>query len=292
MQIVLLYATVVLIWGSTWSAIPFQLGVVAEELSVAYRFGIAALFLYAYALLSRRRIRLPVDAYPFVLLQGTLLFSLNYFLVYYATVHITSGLIAVLFSSIVLFNALLERVFFKTTIDKRLLLAAILGLSGIAMIFWPEVSVISLEDNTVVGILLTLSGTLIASFGNMTAVINTRRELPVVAVNAHAMAWSALLSFVAAALLGREFTFSFERGYVLSLAFLAIFGSAIAFGCYLALIKRIGPARAAYSSVLFPAVALAMSTIVEDYQWTMIAAIGIIFTLAGNWLILSSRTTT
>jgi len=292
MQIVLLYATVVLIWGSTWSAIPFQLGVVAEELSVAYRFGIAALFLYAYALLSRRRIRLPVDAYPFVLLQGTLLFSLNYFLVYYATVHITSGLIAVLFSSIVLFNALLERVFFKTTIDKRLLLAAILGLSGIAMIFWPEVSVISLEDNTVVGILLTLTGTLIASFGNMTAVINTRRELPVVAVNAHAMAWSALLSFVAAALLGREFTFSFERGYVLSLAFLAIFGSAIAFGCYLALIKRIGPARAAYSSVLFPAVALAMSTIVEDYQWTMIAAIGIIFTLAGNWLILSSRTTT
>ena len=96
MQIVLLYATVVLIWGSTWSAIPFQLGVVAEELSVAYRFGIAALFLYAYALLSRRRIRLPANAYPFVFLQGTLLFSLNYFLVYYATVHITSGLVAAL----------------------------------------------------------------------------------------------------------------------------------------------------------------------------------------------------
>jgi drug/metabolite transporter (DMT)-like permease len=291
MQVVLLYATIVLIWGSTWSAIPFQIGVVAEELSVAYRFGIAALFLYAYALLSRRRIRLPVDAYPFVFLQGTLLFSLNYFLVYYAAVHITSGLIAVLFSSIVLFNAILERVFFKTTIDKRLLLAAILGLSGISMIFWPEVAVISLEDDAVVGILLTLAGTLIASFGNMTAVVNTRRELPVVAVNAHAMAWSALLSLVAAALLGREFTFTFERGYVLSLAFLAIFGSAIAFGCYLALIKRIGPARAAYSSVLFPVVALAMSTIVEDYQWTMIAAIGIIFTLVGNWLILSSRTT-
>jgi drug/metabolite transporter (DMT)-like permease len=291
MQVILLYAAVVLIWGSTWSAIPFQLGVVAEELSVAYRFGIAALFLYAYALLSRRRIRLPVDAYPFVFLQGTLLFSLNYFLVYYAAVHITSGLIAVLFSSIVLFNAILERVFFKTTIDKRLLLAAILGLSGISMIFWPEVSAINLEDNTVVGILLTLAGTLIASFGNMTAVINTQRELPVVAVNAHAMAWAALLSIVAAALLGRELTFSFERGYVLSLAFLAIFGSAIAFGCYLALIKSIGPARAAYSSVLFPVVALAMSTIVEDYQWTMIAAIGIILTLAGNWLILSSRTT-
>jgi len=291
MQVILLYATVVLIWGSTWSAIPFQLGVVAEELSVAYRFGIAALFLYAYALLSRRRIRLPADAYPFVFLQGTLLFSLNYFLVYYATVHITSGLVAVLFSSIVLFNAILERGFFKTAIDNRLLLAGTLGLSGITMIFWPEVSAISLEDSTIIGILLALSATLIASFGNMTAVINTRRELPVVAVNAHAMAWSALLSFIVAALLGREFTFSFERGYVVSLTFLAVFGSAIAFGCYLALIQRIGPARAAYSAVLFPIVALAISTIIEDYQWTVIAAVGIIFTLAGNWLILSSRTT-
>ena len=290
MQVILLYATVVLIWGSTWSAIPFQLGVVAEELSVAYRFGIAALFLYAYALLSRRRIRLPADAYPFVFLQGTLLFSLNYFLVYYATVHITSGLVAVLFSTIVLFNAILERGFFKTAIDNRLLLAGTLGLSGITMIFWPEVSAISLEDSTIIGILLALSATLIASFGNMTAVINTRRELPVVAVNAHAMAWSALLSFIVAALLGREFTFSFERGYVVSLTFLAVFGSAIAFGCYLALIQRIGPARAAYSAVLFPIVALAISTIIEDYQWTVIAAVGIIFTLAGNWLILSSRT--
>ena len=290
MQVILLYATVVLIWGSTWSAIPFQLGVVAEELSVAYRFGIAALFLYAYALLSRRRIRLPADAYPFVFLQGTLLFSLNYFLVYYATVHITSGLVAVLFSSIVLFNAILERGFFKTAIDNRLLLAGTLGLSGITMIFWPEVSAISLEDSTIIGILLALSATLIASFGNMTAVINTRRELPVVAVNAHAMAWAALLSFIVAALLGREFTFSFERGYVVSLTFLAVFGSAIAFGCYLALIQRIGPARAAYSAVLFPIVALAISTIIEDYQWTVIAAVGIIFTLAGNWLILSSRT--
>jgi len=291
MQVMLLYATVVLIWGSTWSAIPFQLGVVAEELSVAYRFGIAALFLYAYALLSGRRIRLPTNAYPYVLLQGTLLFNLNYFLVYYATAHITSGLVAVLFSSIVLFNAILERAFFKAPLDRRVLLAGFLGLSGIGMIFWPEVSVINFEDNTITGIMLALAATLIASFGNMTAVVNTRRNLPVVAVNAHAMAWSTLLSFAVAAMLGREFTFSFERGYVISLAFLAMFGSALAFGCYLALIQRIGPARAAYSSVLFPIVALAISTVVENYQWTAIAAVGIIFTLMGNWLILSGRTT-
>jgi drug/metabolite transporter (DMT)-like permease len=136
-----------------------------------------------------------------------------------------------------------------------------------------------------------LLGTTLASLGNMAAVINTRRELPVVAVNAHAMAWAALLSVVIAVLLGREFVFSLEQGYLLSLAYLAVFGSAIAFGCYLALIRRIGSARAAYSAVLFPVVALAISTLIEGYQWTGIAAAGIMLTLAGNWMILSSRTT-
>jgi len=291
MQVVLLYASVVLIWGSTWAAIPFQLGSIAVEVSVAYRFGIAALFLYAYALLSRRRIRLPANAYGFVFLQGTLLFCLNYFLVYYATARITSGLVAVVFSSIVLFNAINERIFFNTRIDGRLIIAGFLGLGGIAMIFWREVSVVSFEDNTIVGIAFVLGGTVIASFGNMTAVVNTRRQLPVVAVNAHAMAWSALLSLIIAALLGQEFNFSLEAGYVLSLAYLAVFGSAIAFGCYLALIRHIGPARAAYSSVLFPVVALAISTLVEGYRWTALAAVGIMLTLLGNWLILSSRAT-
>jgi drug/metabolite transporter (DMT)-like permease len=291
MQVILLYASVVLIWGSTWVAIRYQLGDVAAELSVAYRFGIAAFLLFAYALLSRRRIRLPADAYVFVYLQGTLLFCLNYFLMYYATARVTTGLIAVLFSSIIFFNAIFERVFFKKQIDGRLFISGFLGLAGIAMIFWPEVSTISFEDDTVVGIAFVLLGTVIASLGNMTAVINTRRGLPVVAVNAHAMAWAALLSLLIAAVLGREFSFSVETGYLLSLAYLAVFGSAIAFGCYLALIRRIGAARAAYSSVMFPIVALAFSTVLENYQWTGIAATGIMLTLAGNWLILSGRTT-
>ncbi len=290
MQVILLYATVVLIWGSTWAAIPFQLGVVATELSVAYRFGIAALALYAFALLSRRRLRLPRETLPMVFLQGSLLFCLNYFLVYYGTAYITSGLVAVLFSSIVISNALLERLFFKTPIDARLLIAGALGLSGISMIFWPEVSTISLEDSTVVGILWVLGSVICASLGNMVAVVNnTRRALPVVAVNAHAMSWAASLAFLISLLLGREVTFSLESGYVISLAYLAIFGSAIAFGCYLALLRRIGPARAAYSSVLFPIVALAISTLIEGYRWTVVAAIGIMLTLAGNWLILSTR---
>ena len=286
MQVAILYAAVVIIWGSTWSAISYQFGVVAEEVSVAYRFAIAAVTLFLYAIVAGKNIRLPLRYYPMVIVQGFLLFSINYFFVYYGTTYITSGLVAVTFTLIVVCNAFFERVFFRTPLEGRLLAASFLGMLGIGSIFWPEVSTLNLQDRTVFGLLLVVIGVVIASIGNMAAVVNTGRNLPVVAVNAHGMAWGAILSFLAAAILGREFNFSFEPGYVWSLLFLAIFGSAIAFGCYLLLIRKIGSARAAYSSVLFPVVALAISTFVEDYQWSVLAVVGISLTVVGNWLAL------
>jgi drug/metabolite transporter (DMT)-like permease len=289
MQNILLYAAVVLIWGSTWAAIPYQLGVVAAEVSVAYRFGLAAIVLYLFALVSRRQLRLPLGVYPFVFLQGTLLFCINYFFVYYGTGYLTSGIVAVLFSSILVLNAVFERLFFGRRIDMRFWLAAVIGISGIAMIFWPEIADLSMTDKSVYGGMLVLFGTLLASLGNMTAVVNTKRGLPVVAVNAHAMAFASVLALLIAAALGREFNFSMRTDYVVSLAYLTLFGSAIAFGCYLALLRRIGAARASYSTVLFPVVALLMSTYLEGYKWTTLAIVGMLLTLVGNWLILSQR---
>ena len=289
MQILLLYATVVLIWGSTWAAIPFQLGTVAEEVSVGYRFGLAALALYAYAFASRRPLKLPGSAYPFVFLQGALLFCINYFFVYYGTAYLTSGVVAVLFSGILILNAFFERLFFGREIDARFWLASAVGISGIALIFSTEISDFSFSDRSVHGGMLVLFGTLIASLGNMAAVANTKRGLPVVAVNAHAMAFAAALALLIALALGKQLDFSPRADYVLSLLYLAVFGSAVAFGCYLALLRIIGAARASYSSVLFPVVALLISTAVEEYRWTITAAIGMLLTLAGNWLILSQR---
>jgi len=287
MQIILLYLAVVLIWGSTWIVIPFQLGEIAEELSVSYRFGIAAVLLYGYAWLSGRQIALPRDAYRMVFIQGTMLFSLNYFLVYFGTAYITTGLIAVVFSSIVMFNAIFERVFFGSAFEARVLIAAAIGFTGIALIFWPEVTVLSFTDEAVIGISLVLLATIIASLGNMAAYVNTRHQLPVMAVNAHAMAWAAITSFLIALALGRELNFSMQTSYITSLLYLALFGSAVAFGCYLALIRRIGAAKAAYSAVAFPIVALILSTLFEGYTWTPAALVGIILTLIGNWLILN-----
>lgn len=284
MQIALLYALCVLIWGSTWAAIRFQLGPVAEEVSVAYRFAIASAALFGYALVTRRPIRIAPRLYSMVVVQGAVLFSANYLLVYYGTNFVTTGLVATLFSLIVLSNAFFDRVFFGTPLESRLLLASTMGVVGVALIFWPEVSSFSLQDETVLGVLIILIAVLVASLGNMCAVTNTNRGLPVVALNAHAMAWGSAFSLAYALLLGRSIEFPLQPSYVWSLLYLSLFGSALAFGFYVALIRRIGPARAAYTSVLFPLIALLISTLIEDYRWSGMSLAGVVLILGGNWL--------
>jgi drug/metabolite transporter (DMT)-like permease len=287
MQVAILYAIVVLIWGTTWAAIPYQLGTVAPELSVAYRFALASLMLFAYTALSGRQLHIPRKTYPFVIIMGAMMFSAGYLFIYYGAAYISSGLVAVVFSLIIVSNALYERLFFKARIQPRMIVAMLFGLSGMALMFWPEVAAFSLQDQALVGVLLILASVSLGSFGTMAAIVCTRELLPVITVNAHAMAWGALTSFCIAMMKGHPLAFSFAPAYLLSLAYLAIFGSAVAFGCFLALLRMIGSARAAYTSVLYPLIALLVSTVVEDYQWSIPAFAGIALIVTGNWLALT-----
>jgi drug/metabolite transporter (DMT)-like permease len=270
MQVAILYAIVVLIWGSTWAAIPYQLGVVAEEVSVAWRFALASASLFVYAAVTRRQIGVPLRHYGMIILMGALMFSANYLFTYYSINYVTSGLVAVVFSLIVVCNAFFESLFFKRPIERRLMIASLLGVAGVACMFWPEVQTFDLADRSLYGVMLATVAVVFASVGNMAAIVNTGNNISVVAVNAHGMAWGALTSLVVAAILGREINFLFQPGYILSLSYLAVFGSAVAFGCYLALMRTIG-----------------ISTFVEDYKWSVQAVAGIAFIIAGNWLALT-----
>jgi len=289
MQSFLLYASVVLIWGTTWVAIPFQLGEIDISVSVGYRFLLAAAVLYAYALLTGRQLGIPSSALPTVALQGLLLFCVNYLFIYHGTAYLSTGLVAVLFSVIVILNAVFGRLFFNMHVDRRSLLAGVIGVAGIALLFLPELKLPGGRSAALVGIALVLGGTISASLGNMSAVASAQQKLPVVAVNAHGMLLGGSLSLLLALAQSRPLNFSFEFGYIASLLYLAIFGSAVAFGCYIALLRRIGAARAAYSSIMFPVVALIMSTFFESYRWSFPAALGILLILIGNWLVLSQN---
>lgn len=289
MQVPALYSATVLIWGSTWIAITYQLGTVPEAVSLVWRFLLASLCLFGYALVRRKPILLPWREHGFLALQGVGLFGINYLLVYMATGRLTSGLVAVVFSTVVFWNLINERLFFRAPFEPRVIAAAALGLGGIVLIFLPEVQMLSVKGPTLQGLLLALTGTLLASLGNMAAVRNTSRGLPVVRVNAWSMLYgSAALALMAAAR-GQPFTVEWTPVYLGSLAYLALLGSAAAFGCYLMLIHRIGSARAAYAAVLFPVVALFISTLLEGHRWNLYSVLGIVLVLGGNALALTGR---
>jgi drug/metabolite transporter (DMT)-like permease len=284
-----LYGLVVLIWGTTWYAIKFQLGVVAPEISLVYRFSIAAICLFVYARFVGSPMRLSWREHRFIALQGATLFGLNYWLTYLSTQYLTSGLVAVIFTSIIFFNLVNARLIFRTPIERRVLVAAAAGMLGVALLFLPELRAAAGDRTVMMGCLLALIATYIASLGNMAAMRNTGSGLPVVTVNAYGMAYGATTLVLIASLRGVPIVFDLSWPYIVSLLYLSLAGTSLAFGFYLALLKKIGPARAAYSSVLFPVIALGVSTVFEGYRWSLPAFIGLAVLLGGNALALSRR---
>jgi len=286
MTVALLYLGTVLIWGSTWLAIKFQLGVVAPEVSVAYRFSLAAAVLLVYCVANRRRMRFSVRDHIGMAGLGLLLFSANYFVFYLATGYMTTGLIAVVFSGIVVTNIIFGAVLLGNPVRPRVAIGAATGISGLAIIFWPEITAFDLHSDGTLGLLLCVAGTVIASLGNMVSVNNQRRGLPVLQANAYGMTYGAVFMLLLALAGGRTFGFEATPAYIGSLIYLAVFGSVFAFGFYLTLLGRIGADRAAYATVLFPVIALGLSTVFENFQWSPGALAGMLLVVGGNVLVL------
>ena len=285
-QNLLLYVVTILIWGSSWLAIKFQLGVVDPMVSVAYRFLLASGISWIYCRYSGLQLSFRLRDHGFMFLQGVSLFALNYWLFYISELTLTSGLAAVIFSTIVVMNMLNGAIFLKNRLELRVVIGAVLGLSGIILVFWPEVSDFETGSENLFAATLAVLATFLASLGNIASARNQREGIPVVQSNTYGMTYGALLMLVLAWSTGREFNFELTVSYVSSLVFLSVFASIIAFWSYLTLLGRVGVERAAYATLIFPLVALGISTIFEGYQWSAYAVIGIVLILGGNLLIL------
>jgi len=286
MPVTLLYAIVVAIWGSSWLGVRYQLGMVAPELSIAYRFLLSAGILLVFCLATRRSLRFGARDHMFFAAQGLTLFSLNYLLFYWATERVTSGLVAVVFSTITVMNIANGALIFRHRVEGRVALAAGTGMIGLALVYWPEVSGVELSHDALVGFGLSIVATYLASLGNMVSVRHKAQAIPVVESNSLGMSYGAAFTLVFALGRGVPVTFDWSWSYTLSLLYLALFASVFGFGAYLTLLQRIGADKAAYSSVLFPLVALGLSTVFEGYRWTVLAAVGVSLVLAGNLVVL------
>ncbi|AYF90852.1 DMT family transporter [Pseudomonas sp. JS3066] len=280
-----LYLLTVLIWGTTWIAIKLQMGSVAIPASIAYRFALAAAVLFALLLISRRLQKLDGRAQMICLAQGLCLFCVNFMCFYTASQWIPSGLIAVVFSTATLWNALNARIFFGQRIAPNVLGGGGLGLLGLGLLFWPELSHHTASRETFIGLGLALLGTLCFSAGNMLSSLQQKAGLKPLTTNAWGMFYGALMLAAWCLVSGTPFGMEWNTRYVGSLLYLAIPGSVIGFTAYLTLVGRMGPERAAYCTVLFPVVALNISAFVEGYQWTLPALFGLGLVMAGNVLV-------
>ena len=285
----LLYVVTVLLCVTTFFAIEFQLGTVAPEVSIVYRYAGASMLLFAWSRYRGLNIRFRLQDHARFVLLGVLLFGVNYILAYRAQIYITSALTAIAFSTMVWMNIINARVFFGVRAGRRVLFGALLGVAGIITLFAPQVSEFSLTDTVFYGSLLAVGGALLASFGNMVSQSAQKRDLPVIQSNAWGMLYGTIITAAIAAYEGHSFSFDWSVAYVTSLAYLTLFGSIFAFGAYLTLLGRIGAHKAGYAMVMFPVVALIISVAFEGLKIDTPLVVGTRLVLAGNLFVLKSE---
>ena len=283
-----LFLACVVIWGSTWIAITFQLGRVAPEASVSYRFLLASVLLFGYCLARRLPLRYGSREHAWMALLGVLMFGVSYVLVYYAEEHVVSGLVAVGYSASPLLGMLGMWAFFGTPMTRRVTAGSLLGIGGIALVFWPELGR-SHAGDPALGAIFTAVAVIVSSLGSMVAHRNQQAGLPLWQSLAWGMLYGALFSFAWALASGKPLAFEATPGYVLSLLYLTVFGSILAFAAYLTLLGRIGAARSGYVGVMVPIVALFISAAFESFRWHVLTWAGIAISIAGNVVILREK---
>ncbi|NGX89273.1 EamA family transporter [Rahnella sp. Lac-M11] len=279
---VFLYISVIIIWGTTWFAIYLQQGAVPVTVSIFYRFLLSAVIMLV-ALLAARRLRLlALKDHLFCMVQGCCVFCFNFYCFYHAAAYITSGLESVIFSMAVLFNAFNGMLFFRQKLAPAVIPASLLGLSGIVTLFWHDLSATHIAPELLKGIGLSLLGTYGFSLGNMISSRHQRHGLDVLSTNTYAMFYGTAVMGALSLVQGASFAIDLRPQYLGSLVYLSVFGSVLAFGMYFTLVGRIGASQAAYSTLLFPLVALTVSTFYEGYQWHINAIVGLALILLGN----------
>ena len=257
--------------------------------SVFYRFSIAALLMWTLSLLKGATRDFAVQDHVRFAAIGLFMFSLNYLLVYMATLHLVSGLVSVIFSTLIVFNSMQLWLFYGEKPEQKLLLGALFGIAGIVSLFVEDLFGGKLDADFAIGVVLAFASTLCASTGNVIARTIHDRGINVMAANTWGMTYGSLFLLLVVLISGESWQFSTQPSFIFSLLYLAVFGTVIAFFAYLTLMARIGGPRAAYATILFALVALCVSTLFEAMQWTTPKLIGVAMILLGNFLILPKR---
>jgi drug/metabolite transporter (DMT)-like permease len=283
-----LFLVTVGIWGTTWIAITFQIDATTPEVGVALRFSIAAAVVLGWCLVRGIPLRQSPRMHALLAVVGVLGFCVSYLFVYHAERFIVSGLVAVGYAAAPLVNMLLARTLLGTPMSRRVAAGGVLGLTGIALIFWPEFARLQTNGPLFIGAALTAGAVLASCLSNIGMARAQGAGVKGWAPLGLGMTWGALAAWFAVLIAGRPVAVEWSLPFALSLAYLALAGSALAFGAYYSLLGKVGPARAAYVGVMSTIVALLVSALFEGYHWRLATFIGIALAVGGNVLALQS----
>ncbi len=285
-SVIFLYLITITAWGSAFFFITYQINAVSIEWSVFYRFFFTSLIFFLISIIYKKKNSFLLKDHIIYFLLGILLFSLHFIAVYYSISIIKSGLTAVGFSSILIMNVVLSKVLLKNKFEIPVIIGSLFGILGIIFIFLPELTNIKNSSLIIFGFLLSFFAALIASFGNTLSEWYQKKGGEIIQTSAWGMIYGCMISALFAIIRGHDISFDFSSKFIFSLLYLVIFCTTIAFWAYLSLIKKIGSRKAAYAWVAAPLVALFLSFLFENYQWTQLSIIGSLFLIFGNILIL------
>ena len=279
-----------LVWGTTWLAITYQLGSVAPEVSVSHRFLLAAAIIAVLCRVRGLSLRFSGAQHVALALLGVSMYGASYIFVYHAELHLASGLVAIGYSASPLMSALGTRIFFRQPLTGRIAVGAVAGIAGITLVYWPSFGGLAQSRDAVLGAAFILLAVLISTAGGLLAQKNHQRKLHGWPTMAWSMGYGGLFALIAALSLGRTWSIDLSAPYLLSLLYLAVLGTVVTFYGWLTLVGRIGIARASYVGVMAPVVALFVSTAFEGFVWHALTVAGVAVSIAGNVLVLGGRT--
>lgn len=281
-----LFAAAVLIWGTTWHAIVYQLGHSTPEFGVTLRFALAGAAVLAYAAWRGDRLRLSAREHALLALQGSFMFSLSYLCIYHAERHVPSGLVAVAYSASPLLAGLGAWALWRTPITPRFIAGGLCGLAGVAVIFWPEIAGASQRPGAALGLAFAVGSVLLSAVGALSAMRNARLGLPFWVCLGWALLYGAALCALVLLASGQALSLPTAPSWWLSLAYLSLAGTVVAVAAFLTLQQRLGPGKAASVGVMTPVVALAVSTAFEGYRPGWMTLAGAALAVSGNLLML------
>ncbi|HEY6135495.1 MAG TPA: DMT family transporter [Rubrivivax sp.] len=284
-----LFAIAVLVWGTTWHAIVYQLAHTSPAFGVALRFGAAGAAVLAWCAWRGEQLRFSAPEHARLALQGAFMYSVSYLCIYHAERFVPSGLVAVGYSASPLLLGVVAWALWRTPLTRRFLFGGVLCLAGVVLIFWPELAQMTRGTQALRGAAFTASAVLLSAVGSLIASRNKGAGLPFWPALGYGMLYSSAVSWLFVVGDGQVMAWPASLSWWLSWAYLSIFGSVLAFACYLTLQQRLGPGAASTVGTATPVIALLVSTAFEGYRPGLVSVLGILLAVVGNLLILGAR---